>query len=222
MKWTKNEIETLKNNPLLDSTEFKSKLLNRTPLAIQQQRLKLGLKYSGMKWLNYELDIIQNNNYTDEYISNKLLNYRRLSAIIDKRHKLNKRLKSKCDVCGEEFVVVNQHNSCPGCTSQYHEKYNNSIKGIYGQYKSSAKKRNLEFKLTLDFFIKNNNSKCYYCGDKLDKIGFDRVDNSIGYIEDNVVVCCKYCNEMKKNYNTDFWTNKMKQILNNMRYKDEN
>lgn len=50
---------------------------------------------------------------------------------------------------------------------------------------------------------------CTYCGASASKAvktkyevflanGIDRVDNSIGYLEGNVVSCCKTCNYMKR------------------------
>ncbi len=40
-------------------------------------------------------------------------------------------------------------------------------------------------------------SECYYCGDTLKSVGFDRIDNSKGYSLGNIVPCCTLCNIMK-------------------------
>ena len=68
---------------------------------------------------------------------------------------------------------------------------------IYKTYKQRAPKRGLEFDLTIDFFKKHFRVNCYYCDEKITNIGFDRMDNSKGYIESNVVPCCTSCNRMK-------------------------
>ena len=75
------------------------------------------------------------------------------------------------------------------------------------EYKNSASQRKLTYDLddeTLFTLIKSN---CHYCGKPPSKPhrkcetflynGLDRVDNSIGYIESNVVPCCYICNKMK-------------------------
>lgn len=68
----------------------------------------------------------------------------------------------------------------------------------YHSYKMGSKKRNLTFNLSLVIFTHLILSKCWYCG-KLESFnGIDRVDNTKGYTEDNVVSCCKICNYMKR------------------------
>ncbi len=77
-------------------------------------------------------------------------------------------------------------------------------------YKRSAKARGLEYTLTEQQFAEITHQNCYYCGAKPNNIskqsqyngeyvynGLDRVDNSRGYTIDNVVPCCKFCNERK-------------------------
>jgi hypothetical protein len=41
--------------------------------------------------------------------------------------------------------------------------------------------------------------KCYYCNGDLNEmgIGLDRLDNTIGYLKNNVVPCCDKCNRLK-------------------------
>lgn len=63
-------------------------------------------------------------------------------------------------------------------------------------YKKKAHERALDFDLTEEQFEKLVTDVCYYCGGT--SKGIDRVYNDIGYIEDNCVACCKYCNHMKR------------------------
>lgn len=77
------------------------------------------------------------------------------------------------------------------------KKFGKTDKGFYNKYKSAAKKRNIEFNLTLDQFVTFSNANCFYCGDKLDGIRLDRIDNSVGYTISNVIPCCTFCNRMK-------------------------
>lgn len=65
-----------------------------------------------------------------------------------------------------------------------------------GEYKGSAKRRNLVFSLSKDAFSKLVLSDCEYCGDEL-SFGVDRLDPAIGYTAKNAVACCSKCNFAK-------------------------
>lgn len=84
-------------------------------------------------------------------------------------------------------------------------------------YKSGAKKRGLNFKLTNDEFKTLTKAPCFYCGIlpgntlkirvKNDPTrsqyiynGVDRIDNFIGYVLSNCVTACTMCNLAKKNF----------------------
>lgn len=68
-------------------------------------------------------------------------------------------------------------------------------------YKKRACNKKLEFDVLMC------DAKCKYCNFKGD-IGIDRIDNSIGYISNNIVSCCKVCNVMKNKYSVDNFLNK--------------
>lgn len=84
---------------------------------------------------------------------------------------------------------------------------------LYNKYIESAKRRNYNFELTKDNFKQLTSRKCYYCsiepkqdsysnGSKTSNYiynGIDRIDNTKGYIIDNVRTCCKICNFAKRN-----------------------
>ena len=65
------------------------------------------------------------------------------------------------------------------------------------EYKASAKKRNIEFKLNDDKCFELFNNKCYYCLDFNEITGIDRIDSNKCYEDENCVSCCKQCNFMK-------------------------
>ena len=56
-----------------------------------------------------------------------------------------------------------------------------------------------ECALTVDWIVKNIFSQpCHYCGETdWHKIGCDRIDNSLPHTPDNVVPCCKHCNDKR-------------------------
>jgi 5-methylcytosine-specific restriction endonuclease McrA len=79
-------------------------------------------------------------------------------------------------------------------------------------YQKGAKKRGHEFALTVEQMEKLFRGNCYYCGRLPEQIkkthhrthsssyiynGIDRVDNSRGYVPENVVSCCDKCNKAK-------------------------
>jgi hypothetical protein len=85
-----------------------------------------------------------------------------------------------------------------------------ALNWYYSEYKSSAKKRGIEFCLSKEEFKKLTSANCFYCGQEPNRTrrtskntgeyihnGIDRVDNSKGYILGNCVSCCKECNIMK-------------------------
>jgi len=83
-----------------------------------------------------------------------------------------------------------------------------SVKGQYGFYRRSAKRRNKQFKLTLDQFKSFLHMPCQYCGSITKNIiGVDRVHNNFGYLPNNCVSCCKICNIGKNNLSIESWKN---------------
>ena len=96
-------------------------------------------------------------------------------------------------------------------------------KRLRDRYNLSAWKRQLSFNLSLNQFIILVNGNCFYCGAEksnaqnygkhiLKYNGIDRVDNSIGYQPDNVVSCCRQCNQSKFTMNKEefiLWAKKV-------------
>jgi 5-methylcytosine-specific restriction endonuclease McrA len=75
-----------------------------------------------------------------------------------------------------------------------------TLKGKYGELKSSSKKRNFEMSIDFQTYeILVSNKACHYCKGKLSETGhnLDRIDNRLGYLLDNVVTCCTRCNFVK-------------------------
>lgn len=79
----------------------------------------------------------------------------------------------------------------------------------YRHIMQGAKNRGHVFQLSFDQFLILSKAPCCYCGTSHSKAiktkyeefvanGIDRIDNSLGYIEGNVVSCCKTCNYMKR------------------------
>jgi len=88
----------------------------------------------------------------------------------------------------------------------------NTVPGRYSRYKTSAKKRNLAFTLSLEEFGAYWQQPCIYCGDSISTIGLDRVDNERGYEPDNVVPCCTGCNYSKRDGTTESYIARCKRV----------
>lgn len=102
------------------------------------------------------------------------------------------------------------YKSC-GCIKKDKAGVHSIIENTYGGYKRGAKRRNLQFELTKEDFLKYVFGKCHYCGINpcntikhqsrseitLKLNGIDRMDNSFGYLKENCVSCCKKCNIAK-------------------------
>ncbi len=86
--------------------------------------------------------------------------------------------------------------------SGYHAKAARKPETRFTDCKRYAKERNLEWSISLENYknlLKPN--KCSYCFGPLPetKVGLDRKDNFKGYTLENVVPCCRYCNQMRSN-----------------------
>lgn len=130
----------------------------------------------------------------------------------------------KCEDCG--FVrnisydsLVNRPNSsfnqngetlCSKCAN-LRMSGTNSSRYIHGnnrfcEYRSNAKKRKIEFALSVEEFEQITEQPCHYCGGNSQDFdersrgnGIDRKDSNKGYVFDNCVPCCATCNFIKNN-----------------------
>lgn len=111
----------------------------------------------------------------------------------------------KCSICNQlkeyNFFSKNQRRKdgydtrCKSCMSVKRIQW--QPENIFKKYQRDAIKRNLKFDLSELEFNSFKNQSCYYCGQKLDRVRLDRVNNEIGYVIHNVVSCCANCNNFK-------------------------
>lgn len=138
--------------------------------------------------------------------------------------------KCLCD-CGNIKIIQGESiksgttTSC-GCNFKYFD--NQSSKNhLFSNYKSRARRSNLKFELSFCEFEKLTQNICFYCEQKPQQIikpskysqefiynGIDRINNSKGYIKNNVVTCCKLCNTMKGVLDKEVFLNHVKKIYN--------
>ncbi len=92
--------------------------------------------------------------------------------------------------------------------------------GRLQHYRSRAKKTNLEFLLTEEQFLSFWEKPCHYCGEKINGIGIDRIDNSKGYSIENCVPCCIDCNKMKMTKTVEQFLRKCEIIVSRVQTYD--
>ena len=122
-------------------------------------------------------------------------------------HSMWRRKNLTCNKCGITLILNNNWSQaskdrfdyrCDNCKNQARKDYDQSVKGRYLIYYRNAKKRELNFLLSLFDFISLITKPCAYCGETNLYNGVDRVDNTKGYTLDNCVPCCTVCNRMKR------------------------
>lgn len=144
--------------------------------------------------------------------------------------------KCRCD-CGKECIIYGGHlrrgtrKSC-GCRHEVNiEK--TGCKILYGITKRKCDVKNRIFSLTLEEFSYLIKQKCTYCGSppsqeikrsksKKTQIiynGIDRIDSSLGYIVENCVSCCKFCNQSKSNLSVEKWRLHLLKIIKHLGLK---
>lgn len=131
-------------------------------------------------------------------------------------------VKGNCIECGKLFIDKSSTKKRKYCSSKcrwrhfeksekgrkYRKEYGKwrrtTIEGRYNHYKSSAKEKGRDFKLSKEEFEKLVSLPCFYCNFSgktgiIQKMGLDRIDNNKGYLINNVVPCCTLCNMTRSN-----------------------
>jgi|GEM_PF-698148 len=141
------------------------------------------------------------------------------------KHKYKSVLEVKCD-CGTTTLVRGSDlgaktKSC-GCHKREATIAHNiahktkssycTFSAVWQSYKNGAKDRDLKFELDKQTFLYLTTANCHYCGLEPRQIrksrtkgtdpsyvynGIDRIDSDLGYVEGNVLSCCKQCNIAK-------------------------
>lgn len=96
---------------------------------------------------------------------------------------------------------------------------------VFYMYRKRAEDKNIAFKLSREDFRRLTQENCRYCGAEpcnnysaprsngtYTYNGIDRVDNAKGYTTDNVVACCKFCNQAKNSLTEQEFLSAIKRI----------
>src|SRR4051812_41029308 len=107
-------------------------------------------------------------------------------------------------VTSEQRVIWKKnYNRC------YAAKHRESIEGKYTQWKNGAKARGYEWGLTIEF-LRSLPLVCHYTGQELtleikqpNTVSLDRIDNTRGYLPDNVCFTTWKINKLKQAFKYD-------------------
>lgn len=115
--------------------------------------------------------------------------------------------------CGQKKVVKSanlRNGSTLSCGCLHRERVSAARRGVpfgvtYKQLIRSASKRGYEVQVTFGEFLEFTKLlSCHYCAAPIpwrphcsEAYFLDRKDNNIGYLRDNLVVCCPRCNHAK-------------------------
>lgn len=165
----------------------------------------------------------QNHKYRNEILNHRFGKLIAVEYVGQSANQKRSLWKCKCD-CGNEKIVRSdclRQKTVTSCGCLAYLTGNNSkcwggygeISGSYwGRLQSGAKKRNIEFKITIEYcwdLFSKQNRKCVLSGIelsfgkmtknfKLKTASLDRIDSTKGYIEDNVQWIDKRINFMKQ------------------------
>ncbi len=136
------------------------------------------------------------------------------------KHGRDRSVHCRCS-CGRErnvrisrLMAIDSMRCCNHCVQRFNRfGYGEAaLLTLVTEYKRGAEKRGYDWQLNLDECELLFNQICYYCGKPPTQIrnsgsnygsyiynGIDRMDNTKGYIQSNVVSCCKTCNTAKSN-----------------------
>lgn len=123
-------------------------------------------------------------------------------------------------------------NYCTKCFNENHKAYNDalyhsSLNHVFnrrlGNARDRAKYKSLEFDLTIEYLHylwEKQNGKCYYSGlqmtyerNDIHAVSIDRINSSLGYTKDNVVLACSTINVMKNSHSIDEFINLCRSVV---------
>lgn len=212
---TEERINYRKNIDALRKETLKKELKDTKQILIDE-------KINNMKVCNNR-DCKKRILFIDEFIDDNCREWDNCNECRKNQRIYDIRCKSKIRENPEKIKRINklQRERRKNSPEQYKQYYKNrriNVKDLFNSYKLTAKNKNIEFNITLDLFMKLILDDCDYCGEECigdtenGLNGIDRVDNNIGYIEENVVSCCSICNMMKCNTNIDDFIKRVEHI----------
>jgi hypothetical protein len=113
--------------------------------------------------------------------------------------------------CDKKNRKVRMEN--PEKVKEWGRNESKTPQGIFHSYKGGAKKRKIIFSISVEQFSTFIGKPCMYCGDIAK--GVDRIENSKGYVMENLGSCCGKCNHMKRQWSEKEFIDHCKKIVEN-------
>lgn len=163
----------------------------------------------------YSLTSIQNKLGIDRHLLSKMVKSENIEIRVPGFYAKGRKLSKKhIKIIAEAVSKANKGRTA-------HNKLS-TVKAIYRNIRSGAKKRNLTFSLTISQVKKLVFSNCFYCNSPPKREyryrtnepinGIDRVNSLKGYSMNNCVPCCSECNRMKMDDTVENFLNQIKKI----------
>lgn len=138
-----------------------------------------------------------------------------ISASDEKRYGSTQKFWNCICECGKELLLSGQTlrrvstRCCRDCYTPVSRVVGCGVNIAFSGYRCGAVKRGLTFELTPEQFKELTQRNCHYCGSEPSNVwkawsetyvggGIDRKDNTVGYIFENCLPCCKICNRAKR------------------------
>lgn len=101
----------------------------------------------------------------------------------------------RCEPCYEKLKDVESRRERN--ERNYLKERLDNLDRYYKEYITNASRRGLNFDITFEIFMNTVTKPCTYCKISNEVSGIDRINSTIGYINENIVPCCELCNKMK-------------------------
>ena len=134
--------------------------------------------------------------------------------------------EKKCTKCGilqkiDEYQkrkdgTLKRRSECRSCFNIKRRGRTFSDLSIFKGYNKNAIRKGFVFEVSLQQLTEFLNKPCIYCGDIAR--GVDRIDNSKGYIMENMATCCKKCNQMKSNLSQQDFIDQCVKVSRNLNF----
>lgn len=118
-----------------------------------------------------------------------------------------------------QVALLRKKRKIADSQSNYAKKIGTTKKTLVSRYQKrligSAKTRGIKFALSEDELLELYGAPCFYCGFEAkpnESLGIDRLNSDTGYLYDNCVPCCKWCNYSKQTMDFDTFARHVERI----------